>query len=142
MAHGICRGYDHICKNPCGAATMWVVSANTCDLSYVSVLVSQARLHQHDLSRQLETVSIAEPLQNRQHAQNPFAVNCRDGGMEGRKKGEVGKEVGRHKGRDVWRCVLVHAVHCSVAQRSRLTPLSVSPNGDESGKQSLYPDGD
>jgi len=31
---------------------------------------------------------------------------------------------------------------CSVAQRSRLIPLSVSPNSDESGKQSLYSDGD
>ena len=34
------------------------------------------------------------------------------------------------------------AQHCSVAQRSRLIPLSVSPSSDESGKQSLYPDGD
>jgi len=42
----------------------------------------------------------------------------------------------------LWRCLLVHAVHCSVAQRSRLIPLSVSPNSDESRKQSLYPDGD
>jgi len=31
---------------------------------------------------------------------------------------------------------------CSVAQRSRLIPLSVSPNSDKSGKQSLYSDGD
>jgi len=38
--------------------------------------------------------------------------------------------------------MLAHALHCSVAQRSRLIPLSVSPNSDESGKQSLYPDGD
>ena len=36
----------------------------------------------------------------------------------------------------------MHAVHCSVAQCSRLIPLSVSPNSDKSGKQSLYPDGD
>jgi len=36
----------------------------------------------------------------------------------------------------------VHALHCGVAQRSRLIPLSVSPNSGESGKQSLYPDGD
>jgi len=41
----------------------------------------------------------------------------------------------------LWRCLLVHAMHCSVAQRSRLTQLSVSPNSDKSGKQSLYPDG-
>ena len=33
----------------------------------------------------------------------------------------------------LWRCLLV--------QRSRLIPLSVSPNNHESGKQSLYPDG-
>jgi len=33
-------------------------------------------------------------------------------------------------------------LQCSVAQRSRPIPLSVSPNSDESGKQSLYPDGD
>jgi len=31
---------------------------------------------------QLETVSIAEPLQNRQHAQNPNAVNSREQGKE------------------------------------------------------------
>ena len=42
----------------------------------------------------------------------------------------------------LWRCLLVHALHCSVAQRSRLTQLSVSPGSDESGKQSLFPDGD
>jgi len=42
----------------------------------------------------------------------------------------------------LWRCLLVHAVHCSVAQHSRLIPLSVSPNSDESGKQSPYPDDD
>jgi len=36
----------------------------------------------------------------------------------------------------------LHAVHCSVAQRSRLILLSVFPNSDESGKQSLYLDGD
>ena len=41
-----------------------------------------------------------------------------------------------------WRCLLLHALDCSVKQRSRLIPLSVSPNSDESGKQSLYPDGD
>jgi len=33
-------------------------------------------------------------------------------------------------------------VHCSVAHRSWWIPLSVSPNSDESRKQSLYPDGD
>jgi len=37
---------------------------------------------------------------------------------------------------------IVHALLCSVALRSRLISLSVSPNSDESGKQSLYPDGD
>jgi len=42
----------------------------------------------------------------------------------------------------LWRCLLEHALQCSVAQRSRLIPLSVSPNSDEFGKQSLYPDGD
>jgi len=42
----------------------------------------------------------------------------------------------------LWRCLLVHALHRSVAQRSRLIPVSVSPNSDESGKQSPYPDGD
>jgi len=36
----------------------------------------------------------------------------------------------------------VHALHCSVAQRSWLIPLSVSTNSDESGKQSLYSEGD
>jgi len=41
-----------------------------------------------------------------------------------------------------WRRLLMHAVHCSVVQRSRLISLSVSPNSDESRKQSLYPDGD
>jgi len=30
----------------------------------------------------------------------------------------------------------------SVMQHSQLIPLSVSPNSDESGKQSLHPDGD
>jgi len=34
------------------------------------------------------------------------------------------------------------AVHSSVAQRSRLIPLSASPNSDESSKQSLYPNSD
>jgi len=34
-------------------------------------------------------------------------------------------------------CLLVHVMHCSVAQRSRLIPLSVSPNSDESVKQTL-----
>jgi len=38
--------------------------------------------------------------------------------------------------------LLVHALHCRVAQHSRLIPLSMSPNSDESGKQSLYPDCD
>jgi len=33
-------------------------------------------------------------------------------------------------------------MHYSVEQRSRLIPLSASSNSDESGKQSLYPDGD
>jgi len=42
----------------------------------------------------------------------------------------------------LWRCLLMHAVHCSVVQYSRLIPLSVSPNSDESRKQSPYPDGD
>jgi len=42
----------------------------------------------------------------------------------------------------LWRCLLVHALHCSVTQRSRLMPPSVSPNSDISGKQSPYPDGD
>jgi len=37
---------------------------------------------------------------------------------------------------------LLHATYCSVAQRSRMIPLSVSPISDEPGKQSLYPDGD
>jgi len=37
---------------------------------------------------------------------------------------------------------IVHALHCSVAQRSRLIPLSLSPTSDESGKESLYPEGD
>ena len=35
-----------------------------------------------------------------------------------------------------------HAMLCGVALRSRLVPLSVSPNSDESGKQSLYSDVD
>jgi len=34
------------------------------------------------------------------------------------------------------------ATHCSVAQSSRLIQFSVSTNSDESGKQTLYPDGD
>jgi len=42
----------------------------------------------------------------------------------------------------LWRWLLVHAMHCSVAQRGRLITLSVYPNSDESGKQSLHPDGD
>ena len=43
----------------------------------------------------------------------------------------------------LWRCLLVHVLHCSVAHRSRLTPLSVSPNGAWLiRKQSPYPDGD
>ena len=33
----------------------------------------------------------------------------------------------------LWRCLLVHAVHCSVARRSRLIPLFVSPDSNESG---------
>jgi len=41
----------------------------------------------------------------------------------------------------LWRRLLVHALHCSVTQRSQLIPLPVSAS-DESGKQSLYPDGD
>ena len=49
------------------------------------------------------------------------------------------------KGR--WRNEVIFAMamiaqHGSAAQRSRLIPLSISPNSDESGKQSLYPDGD
>ena len=36
---------------------------------------------------------------------------------------------------------IVHALLCSVALRSRLISLSVSPNSDKSGQQSLYPDG-
>jgi len=36
----------------------------------------------------------------------------------------------------------VHALLFSVTQRTQLIPLSLSPNSDESGKQSLYPDGD
>jgi len=36
----------------------------------------------------------------------------------------------------------MHALNCIVTERSRLIPLSVSPNSDKSGKQSLYPDGD
>jgi len=36
----------------------------------------------------------------------------------------------------------MHVLHCSVAQRSRLIPLSVSRNSDESEKQPLYSDGD
>ena len=43
----------------------------------------------------LETVSIAEPLQNRQHAQSHNAVNTREKGKrEGRKEGRW-KEGGR-----------------------------------------------
>jgi len=38
--------------------------------------------------------------------------------------------------------LLVHTLLCSVTQRIRLMLLSVSPNSDESGRQSLYPDGD
>jgi len=34
----------------------------------------------------------------------------------------------------LWRCLLVHAVHCSVVQHTRLIPLSVFPNSDESKK--------
>ena len=41
---------------------------------------------------ELETVSIAEPLQNRQHAQNPNAVNNREGARDIRR--EEGKEGG------------------------------------------------
>ena len=37
---------------------------------------------------------------------------------------------------------IVHALHCSVAQRNRLLPLAASPNIVKLGKQSLYPDGD
>jgi len=37
---------------------------------------------------------------------------------------------------------LVHALLFSITQRTQLIPLSLSPNSDESGKQSLYPDGD
>jgi len=40
----------------------------------------------------------------------------------------------------LWRCLLVHDMHCSVAQCNQLIPLSVSPNSDKSRKQSLYPD--
>jgi len=39
----------------------------------------------------------------------------------------------------------VHALHCSVTQRSQSIPVSISPSSDESRqqrKQSLYPDGD
>jgi len=43
---------------------------------------------------------------------------------------------------DVIVVMAMPAQHCSVAQRSRLIPLSVSPNSDESWEQSLYPDGD
>jgi len=50
--------------------------------------------------------------------------------------------VGRWRNDVIWRCLLVHAVHCSVAQRSQLILLSVSPNSDESEKKSLYPDSD
>ena len=63
-------------------------------LSYMKFLVN--RLHLLDFTnmtylfyykddrkqKELETVSIAELLQNRQHAQNPNAVNSRDGGIE------------------------------------------------------------
>ena len=42
---------------------------------------------QIDCKSKLETVSIAEPLQNRQHAQNPNAVNTREKGKEGGTKG-------------------------------------------------------
>jgi len=39
----------------------------------------------------------------------------------------------------LWRCLLVHALLCSVANGSRLVPLSVSPSSDKSEKQSMYP---
>jgi len=42
----------------------------------------------------------------------------------------------------LWQCLLLHTMHCSLMQWSWLIPLSVSLNSDESGKQSLYPDGD
>jgi len=50
------------------------------------------------LHNQIETISIAEPLQNRQHAQNPQC--CRQYREQG-KEGEVKKEVleGRREGR-------------------------------------------
>jgi len=47
----------------------------------------------------LETVSIAETLQNRQHAQNPQCCE-QYGARERGSDGEVGKEVGRDEGRD------------------------------------------
>jgi len=42
----------------------------------------------------------------------------------------------------LWWCLLLHALHCSIAQCSWSIPLSESPSSDESGKQFLYPDGD
>jgi len=53
----------------------------------------------------LETVSIAQPLQNRQHALNPYN-DVTSIGMEGYRYGgtdkedEVRKEVGREEGRE------------------------------------------
>ena len=40
----------------------------------------------------------------------------------------------------LWRRLLVHGP--ALQRLSRLIPLSVSPNSDASGKQSLHPDGD
>jgi len=84
------------------------------------------------------------------------------GAGEEEREGEAGKEVGRdakegtaeggrRDGRrgiegkdrdDVIVAMAMYALHCSVAQRSWLIPLSLSAKSDESGKQFLYSDGD
>jgi len=43
---------------------------------------------------------------------------------------------------DVIVAMAIPALHRSVAQCNQLIPPFISPNSDESGKQSLYPDGD
>jgi len=63
------------------------------DVKVIGTRISETKTQKYST---LETVSIAEPLQNRQHAQNPYAVNSREKGKEG----EVGKEEGRGEGRN------------------------------------------
>ena len=53
---------------------------------------------QINYNTKLETVNIAQLLQNRQHAQNPNAVNTREQGKE-RMEGEVRRNEGRDDGR-------------------------------------------